>query len=231
MSKELMEVAVIQIQGASDDIVPIGTAIPGREYWIAINSCNRGETHQGVDPVCKAYDECDTQFPVQYCEHEGGHEWPDFASDAIWNFFKNLPVAMPSDKTGKGNVENLGVGIISFKIHYPSDFVGTPEKLALALYLPDTTPPIYVAPSYVLNHDVPVGNTQPGEITEYSDIEIILLGVEYGDYTLTVVVYVEGGNYPIPTTGKDYQGLQNITIDSDTLIVETPFELEFVEAF
>ena len=106
--------------------------------------------------------------------------------------------------------------------------MGTPEKLALALYPYDTIPPISVAPSYILNRAVPLGDYNFGEVTEYNNIEINLLAVDYGDYTLIVVVYVEGVNYPIPTNGKDYQGLQNITIDSTLTVVEPPFELEFV---
>jgi len=53
--------------------------------------------------------------------------------------------------------------------------------------------------------------------------------LDFGDYTLTVTIYVEGGSYPMPTHGKDYQGLQNITIDSEVIVVDTPFELEFVK--
>ena len=224
------QVAVIQIQGANDDIVPIGTTTPGRDYWIAVNSCDKGESGEGVDPVCVAYEKCDAKFPVQYCEHEGGHIWPDFASDAMWNFFKSLPPAMPSDKTGE-DVEDLGKGTINFKIHYPADFVGTPDIMALAMYPPDTTQPLYVAPSYILNTNVPIGDYQFGEIIEYNNVEINLLGVEYGDYTLSVVIYVAGGTYPIPTTGQDYVGLQNFTLDSDIVTVEEPFELEFLESF
>ena len=56
-----------------------------------------------------------------------------------------------------------------------------------------------------------------------------MLGLDYGDYTLTVNIYVEGGSYPIPTSGKDYIGLQNITIDSNTIVMETPFELAFMQ--
>ena len=153
----------------------------GQEYWIAINSCIKEETNQGVDPTCDAYAGCDAAFPVHYCEHEGGHEWPDFASDALWTFFQNLPPAAPSDKTGDGDIENLGKGLISFKIHYPLDFVGKPDIIALALYPYDTTPPIYDAPSYVLNFGFPPGEVEYGEIVEYNNIEMNLLGVEYGD--------------------------------------------------
>ena len=139
------QVAVIQIQGTNDKAVPLGMIKPSRDYWIAINSCTKENTDAGIDPSCTAYGNCDPQFPVQYCEHTGGHEWPDFASTAMWSFFKSLPFAAPSDKTGDGDVDNLGKGTISFKIHYPANFVGTPSKMALALYPYNTTPPISTA--------------------------------------------------------------------------------------
>ncbi len=223
------QVAVLQIQGANDNLVSLSLIKPTRDYWIAINSCSKEQTGEGVDPVCTAYGGCDAQFPVEYCEHEGGHEWPDFASEAIWNFFKSLPPSAPSDKPGRGDVDNLGKGTISFSVHYPADFVGTPVKMVLALYPYNTTPPISTAPSFVLALDVPLGDYQLGEITEYNDVEISLLGLDYGDYTLTVVVYVEGSSYPMPTNGKDYQGLQNITISSNAITVETPIELAPVQ--
>ncbi len=223
------QVAVMQIQGTNDKAVPLGMIKPSRDYWIAINSCTKENTDAGIDPSCTAYGNCDPQFPVQYCEHTGGHEWPDFASTAMWSFFKSLPFAAPSDKTGDGDVDNLGKGAISFKINYPANFVGTPSKMALALYPYNTTPPISTAPSYLLNVDVPLGNYTFGEVTEYNNMEINMLGLDYGDYTLTVLIYVEGSSYPMPTDGKDYQGLQNITINSNTIAVETPFELDFVQ--
>jgi hypothetical protein len=166
---------------------------------------------------------------VEYCEHEGGHEWPDIASEAIWIFFNSLTPSAPSETPGTGDVENLGKGSISFSVHYPADFVGTPEKMVLALYPYNTTPPISTAPSFVLSVDVPLGEYQLGDITEYNDVEISLLGLDFGDYALTVVIYVEGSSYPMPTNGKDYQGLQNVTINSNTLVVDTPIELAPVQ--
>ncbi len=66
-------------------------------------------------------------------------------------------------------------------------------------------------------------------ISALTDVEISLLGLDYGDYTLTVVMYVEGSSYPMPTNGKDYQGLQNVTISSNAITVETPIELAPVQ--
>jgi len=225
------QVAVMQTQGAKDTTTPRGMACPTRDYWAAINSCEKADPSEGVDSTCDAYVGCDTNFPVQYCEHTGGHEWPSFATESIWEFFKSLPEVAQSDEKGEGEVENLGKGTANFKIHYPLDFVGVPEKMALALYPSGTTPPVYVSPSFALNVNMPVGEVTLGEVTEYTNVETNMSCVEYGDYALTVVVYVEGSNYPIPTTGVDYQGFQEITINSDTITVDTPFELEFVDSF
>ena len=75
--------------------------------------------------------------------------------------------------------------------------------------------------------DVPDGYI-PGEIKEYNHISIDLNGVESGDYALIALVYVEGGDYPVPISGNDYIGLQEITVDSSIIDIETPFELEFI---
>jgi len=80
---------------------------------------------------------------------------------------------------------------------------------------------------YILNFYIAPGDYRFGEVTEYNNVEIYFQDVPYGDYTLSLTVYVEGSNYPIRTNGKDYQSNQKITIDGRTTItVETPFELE-----
>ena len=220
------QVAVIQIHGSEDTDSLIETGRTTRDYWIAINSCNKEKTEEGMDPTCDAYSGCDHNFPMQYCEHSGGHDWPDFASEAIWNFFKSLPPAAPSDKPSDVDIENLGKGTVSFKIHYPSDFVGIPYKLGLALYPYNSSQPLTGGPLYFLTFDISVGEYTFGEVTEYDDVEIDLLGVEYGDYALTVIVFIEGSSFPRPADGKDYIGFLNFTLDSDTITMETPFELE-----
>jgi poly(3-hydroxybutyrate) depolymerase len=39
---------------------------------------------------CVAYDGCDPDAPVHYCEHPDGHIWPDFGSQAMWGFFSQF---------------------------------------------------------------------------------------------------------------------------------------------
>ncbi len=80
----------------------------------------------------------------------------------------------------------------------------------------------------MLTLDASVGDYTFGEVTEYDNVEINLLGVEYDDYTLAVVVFIEGSSYPMPSDGIDYIGVQNFTLDSDTLAATTPFDLELV---
>jgi len=91
--------------------------------------------------------------------------------------------------------------------------------------------PLRTQVTEILIFEILPGDYQFGEVKEYNDIEISLLDICYGTYTLSVVVYVEGGNYPIPSTGKDYTGLQNIALEGDTIIVEEPFELELLQSF
>ncbi len=46
------------------------------------------ETSTDTTPAgCVAYDGCAAGTPVHYCDHPGGHQWPDFGAQASWDFF------------------------------------------------------------------------------------------------------------------------------------------------
>lgn len=74
--------------------------------------------------------------------------------------------------------------------------------------------------------DIPLGEYALGEISRYDNVAVDLAGVAYGAYAMAVNIYVKGGSYPIPTSGKDYMGLQDITISGRSTVVAEPFELE-----
>jgi hypothetical protein len=225
------QVASIIMHGDNDTLIPKELALPGRDYWVAINSCSgeASETTQGVDPSCAAYAYCDPEYPVQYCEYSGKHDWPDFGGEAIWDFFKGLVPAIPSSIPGTGEPPLMAKGSASIKIMFSLDFVGTPDMISLGLYASGSTLPPVSSPKYILTTDgFPAGEYTLGQVKEYNEVEIILRGVEFGDYAFLVAVYVEGGVFPVPTSGKDYMGLQEITIDSSTINIETPFELELL---
>ena len=224
------QVAVIMMHGSSDTVIPLEQMQPTLSYWLARNSCSSkaDETAEGADHTCQSYRSCNPKYEVRYCEHTGGHDWPAFAGQAIWDFFVSLPLAKPSRFTGLGKRPENVAGTVSFKIHFPADFAGTPEKLAVSLYPSGSRLPLSGSPSSILNMDVPLGDYTFGEVTEYNGVTANLSGVDYGDYAMAVNIYVKGGSYPIPASGKDYMGLQDITINSKTIRITTPFELEIL---
>lgn len=44
--------------------------------------------------TCVAYDGCGADTPVHFCNHPGGHVWPEFGDQASWDFFRQF-VAQP----------------------------------------------------------------------------------------------------------------------------------------
>ncbi len=236
------QVAVIQIQGSKDTMVPPNIVAPGRDYWVSINSCTPEDPIIEPDTSCAAYQDCDSDFPVEYCEHDledhrhdyPGHAWPEFAGDTIWTFFTSLSDVEPSKDKGTGGMPATMTGVATFKMSFPADFVGTPDKLALGLYPKgfDWNAAIEVAPIHILNSAVPLGEYVFGETIEYKEIPVTLDRVNFGaEYVANVVVYVEGGNYPIPTTGEDYVAFQVATIEGPVFVLETVFELQPLKSF
>jgi len=71
--------------GTADTTVEISQGEGSRDLWLERNACQTAT--QPTDPApCVAYDACE----VVWCVHEGGHEWPDFAAEGIWSFFRAL---------------------------------------------------------------------------------------------------------------------------------------------
>ncbi len=75
--------------------ITIGTLelVAGREQFRDFFRDKAGceATSQPVSPdPCIAYDGCDANTPVHYCQHAGDHVWPDIGSPAMWDFFKRF---------------------------------------------------------------------------------------------------------------------------------------------
>lgn len=60
-----------------------------RDFFRDRAQCSPTATPTSPTP-CTAYDGCDVATPVHYCQHPDGHIWPDFASQAMWDFFAEL---------------------------------------------------------------------------------------------------------------------------------------------
>lgn len=235
------EVAVIQIQGITDTMVPPTTAIPGRNYWITYNGCDPGSALDVSPSPCVEYSGCDTGYPVRYCEHDeedpqrhGGHAWPSFAGEAIWSFFKELAVVEPKDVRGSGADDATLSGVvvpITFTLRYPADFSPPPAHIGLALGPVGSRQPITEFPLHILtSKKIKVEDYDIGGLTEYT-LDANVTGVVIPeDYTLGIVIFVKGNTWPMPTFGRDWVGLTDISIKTyDPIVIQTPVDLERIQ--
>jgi poly(3-hydroxybutyrate) depolymerase len=61
-----------------------------RDWFRDRAGCSDTSMPTEPDPPCVAYDGCNPDTPVHYCQHPDGHIWPDFGSDAMWQFFSQF---------------------------------------------------------------------------------------------------------------------------------------------
>ena len=168
-----------------------------------------------------------SDYPVEWCLHQEGdgptaHAWPTFANAAIWTFFQSLAPVPPREEPppGGGNDKALAGNdtTLSFTLAFPPG-MPTPLFGAAVLYPAGTHQPIGEAPLVFLNLNFAAA-ASPGDQHSY-EIPVKLEGATLpGDYAIDIVIYVEGGAFPIPATGVDHTVLADVTIhDNSTPIV------------
>jgi poly(3-hydroxybutyrate) depolymerase len=81
--------AVLQMHGMADDVVPIADAERARDVFLAANHCGTTTQTLATGP-CVYYDGCDSGYPVVWCSHEDGHVIPSFASAYLALVFEQL---------------------------------------------------------------------------------------------------------------------------------------------
>jgi predicted esterase len=221
-------IAVIQIQGAKDSLVPLNIAQLAQRFWVLYNGFTVAGSTPGVVAECVDRSKgAVTDYPVQWCVHQEGdgptaHAWPSFANQAIWSFFQSLAPVPPQagPPPGGGNDKALAGSdtTLSFTLEFPTG-MPTPLFGAAVLYPPGTRQPIGDAPLVFLNTNFAPA-ASPGDQHSYQ-IPVKLEGATMpGDYTVEIVIYVEGGSFPIPASGVDQTALADVTIpDSSTPIV------------
>ena len=82
-------IAMWQSHGNNDGTVSLSAGKQARDFILKRNGC--GTQTKPVDPSpCVEYQGCEEGYPVIYCEFNGGHEQPNFATNAIWKFFSQF---------------------------------------------------------------------------------------------------------------------------------------------
>jgi polyhydroxybutyrate depolymerase len=76
------------VHGTADTTVTIDKGMFSRDYWLAANGCADAASMPDEITPCVRYSGC--AEPVLWCEHPGGHPWPDFAGAAIRQFLFGL---------------------------------------------------------------------------------------------------------------------------------------------
>jgi poly(3-hydroxybutyrate) depolymerase len=82
-------IAVWMSHGNSDNVVPLADGKAALDVFLGKNGCG-SQTSPVMPSPCVAYDGCSAGHPVTYCEFDGMHAPPSFASAAIWAFFQQF---------------------------------------------------------------------------------------------------------------------------------------------
>jgi polyhydroxybutyrate depolymerase len=82
------QLAVWLTHGSNDETVAFTSGEDSRDYWGEANQCDLTQsTPTPGDAPCVDYPGCDAGFPVRWCVHEDGHNWPSFIPQAMHDFF------------------------------------------------------------------------------------------------------------------------------------------------
>lgn len=231
-------VAVLQIQGSRDPLVPASIGELGRQFWVAYNGFDLDTTGPGIVAPCVDHSLGASAYPVQWCLHDEGsgvdaHDWPGFAGQAIWSFFSQLPAVAPgtAPPPGGGNERVLAGSdtTLSFTLRFPVG-MGAPVRGAVVLYPGGQRQPVTGAPLAFLNLDFALGGAGPGDERSYQvPVRYQAFGGALsfpGTYAASIAIYVEGGGFPIPTAGVDYTVFVDLPLSDKSSPVLVPGVLE-----
>lgn len=237
-------VAIMMTQGSNDPLVDVSLVHQAERYWALYNGWEAGVTTTSPITPCIDYSapgEPNSDYPVLWCEHTQFHDWPDFASNAIWQFFSSLAEVEPTPDfpEGGGNERATPPGdtTVTFQLQLP-DTINRPLTGAVTLRPLDfINNPTCSIPTMFLNTNFSLdGVAAPGQLSGEITVPIsyALIPIVYSvpsDWALSITVYVEGGSRPIPAPGVDHDALVPVTIVDKfaPLVVDTPVMVVPVE--
>jgi len=87
-------VPVLIQHGTLDPLISTVDARAARDTWLETDHC--GERQR--DGACETYSACRDGAVVEYCEESFEHRWPPQATERIWEFFRQHPLAAAEGK-------------------------------------------------------------------------------------------------------------------------------------
>lgn len=73
-----------------DETVLFQNGENSRDHWLQSGSCDAARFDDVTPSPCVAYAGCDAGVAVNWCEYDGGHDWPSFGARGIWSFFREF---------------------------------------------------------------------------------------------------------------------------------------------
>jgi poly(3-hydroxybutyrate) depolymerase len=89
MEPNMHPIAVWMAHGTSDTVVPIEDGKAALALFVKRAGC-QSQTMPVTPSPCVAYQGCMADYPIHFCEWNGGHGVPSFGSQAIWAFFNQF---------------------------------------------------------------------------------------------------------------------------------------------
>jgi polyhydroxybutyrate depolymerase len=89
METNMHPIAVWMAHGTSDTVVPIADGKAALAIFVKRAGC-QAQTMPVTPSPCVAYQGCMPDYPITFCEWNGGHGVPSFGSQAIWAFFNQF---------------------------------------------------------------------------------------------------------------------------------------------
>jgi polyhydroxybutyrate depolymerase len=73
------KVAALIAHGGNDPLVPFSQGQATRDFFTSQNGCTTRTATWAPEPACLEYQGCQTDLPVVWCVHDGGHSWPSLS--------------------------------------------------------------------------------------------------------------------------------------------------------
>ena len=234
--------AVLMFMGANDPLGSLDTSRATREYWVKYNGWDPDASVSAYEGLCDDFsfpDQPDNlPYPVVYCLHQQGHDYPDFGSEVGWEFLTSLSEEEPTPDSPPGGGAEVATPpsdtTLTFQVDVPLE---APRPVDFSASLRVTSfidNPTCSRPDVILGGRRPIaGLMTPGEVSDPITIPITytFFGEETypADWALSITIYVEGGSVAsIPAPGVDYNSLTPITLVSRNAPVVIPDVISLV---